>query len=117
MPTHIEEYDSAIALQREGKTEEAIERLKAILEEKPDYALAHSALSVFYQKLDKLDPAVEHARKAAELEPEDPFSFTALSLVCQKAGNLEEAEVAMAQAHRTAFEAQRKAREEQNEEG
>lgn len=116
MPTHIDEYDSAIALQREGKIEEAIERLKAILEEKPDYALAHSALSVFYQKLDQLGPAVDHAKKVAELEPEDPFSFTALSLVCQKAGRIEEAEEAMGQAHKAAFEIQRKAREEQGKE-
>ena len=113
MPTHIEEYDSAIELQRSGKTDEAIERLKAILEKKPDYALAHSALSVFYQKLDQLDAAIEHANTVAKLEPEDPFSFTALSLVCQKAGRLEEAEEAMAQAHKAAFEVQRKAREEQ----
>ena len=116
MPTHVEEYDSAIELQRSGKTEEAIERLKAILDKKPDYALVHSALSVFYQKLDQLDAAVEHAEKVAALEPEDPFSFTALSLVCQKAGRLGEAEEAMAQAHRAAFAIQRKAREEQGEE-
>lgn len=113
MATHIEQYDCAIELEREGKIEEAIERLKAIVEKNPEYALAYSALSVFCQKQGRLDGAVEHARKVTELEPEDPFSFTALSLVCQKAGLLSEAEEAMANAHKAAFAIQRKAREEQ----
>ena len=116
MATRIQEYDSAVELQRRGNIEEAIERLKTIVEEEPDYALAHSALSVYYQKQNKLDLAVEYAKKVAELEPEDPFSFTALSLVCREAGLLGEAEEAMAEAHKVTFEMQRKAREAQENE-
>lgn len=98
MPTIDEQYDAAIALQQAGDLDGAIAQLEAILGEKPDFALAHAALGVFYGKLDRHGEAVEHARKVCELEPEDPFSFMALSLTCQKAGLRADAEAAMAEA-------------------
>ena len=91
-------YDEAIELKEAGKLEEAADKLKELIVQVPDYALAHAGLGVFCGKLDRHDDAVEHARKVCELEPEDPFSFMALSMICQKAGRLAEAEQAMAQA-------------------
>jgi len=91
-------YDDAIQLQEAGNLQEAVTKLEGLLADEPDYALAHTALSVFYGKLDRHDEAVEHAKKVCELEPEDPFSYMAMSLTCQKAGNRVEAEQAMAQA-------------------
>ena len=98
MSTNVEMYDEAIALQGEGKVEEAIGKLQDLLKDDPDYALAHAALSKFYSLLDNHDKAVEHAKKVCELEPEDSFSFVAMSMICQKADRMEEAEQAMAQA-------------------
>jgi predicted Zn-dependent protease len=100
-------YDEAIDLQREGKAEEAIGRLGALLEQEPDYALAHAALSVFYSKLEKHDEAVEHGRRVCELEADDPFSFVAMSLICQKAGQMAEAEHALVQASMAEMAARR----------
>ena len=113
MSTKVERYDEAIALKSNGKDDEALAKLEALAQEEPDYALAHSALSVFYGKMDRLDEAIEHAQKVCELEPGDPFSFVAKSLVCQKAGKLAEAEDAMAQARQVEFAAQQAAQEEE----
>lgn len=100
MPTVDESYDEAIALQEKGDIDAAIAKLESVLAESPDHALSHSALSVFYGKLERFDEAVDHARRVCELEPDDSFSFVALSLVCQKAGRLAEAEDASMQARR-----------------
>ena len=98
MTTRVEMYDEAIALQGEGKVEEAIGKLHDLLKEAPDYALAHAALSKFHSLLENHGEAVEHAKKVCELEPEDSFSFVAMSMICQKADRMAEAEQAMVQA-------------------
>ncbi|HID76288.1 MAG TPA: hypothetical protein EYP56_09870 [Planctomycetaceae bacterium] len=95
MPTIHERYDEAIAMQQQGDLEGAVGKLHELLEDEPDYALAHAALSVFYSKMEKHDEAVQHARKVCDLESADPFSYIALSLICQKAGLIGEAEHAM----------------------
>ena len=95
MLTVDQRYDEAIDLQQAGKLEEAVGKLEALVDEQPDYALGHAALSVFYGKLGRHDDAVEHARKVCELEPDDPFSFMSMSLICQRAGRLPEAEQAL----------------------
>jgi predicted Zn-dependent protease len=99
MASEVERYDEAIQLQQSGQLDEAVAKLEQLAADHPGYALAHAALSVFYQKLDRNDEAVEHAGKVCELEPEDPFSFVAMSTICQKAGRIEEAEKALARAH------------------
>ena len=96
MPTVEELYDQAIELKESGDSEGAVGKLEELLAENPDYALAHTALSVFLEKLDRKDEAVEHAKKVCELEPEDPFSHMAMSIICQKAGRMTEAEQALA---------------------
>jgi predicted Zn-dependent protease len=95
MSTVDQRYDEAIQLQQQGKLEEAVGKLTALAAEVPDYALAHSALSVFYGKLDRHDEAIEHAKRVCELEPDDSFSFMSMSLICQRAGRLAEAEQAL----------------------
>ena len=93
-----QEYDEAIKLKEAGKLEDAVGKLEALVDQAPDYALAHAGLSVFYSKLDRHDDAIEHAQKVCELEPEDPFSYMSMSMVCQKAGRTTEAEQALNQA-------------------
>jgi Flp pilus assembly protein TadD len=98
MPTNEEMYAEAEKLKDEGKLEEAVARLREIIEQDDRYALAHSALAVVCGRLGKHDEAVRHAQIVCELEPDDPFSFTALSVTCQRAGLIPEAEDAMARA-------------------
>jgi Flp pilus assembly protein TadD len=105
MATVDELYDEAIAIQQRGDIAQAIERLHKLVEQDPSFALAHSALSVFYSRQDEHAMAVSHAQKVCDLEPSDPFSFVALSLVCQKAGQIAEAEQAMMRARQAQFAA------------
>jgi len=98
MSTSDAMYDQAIEMQQKGDLEGAVASLRRLIEQDPDFALAHSALSAFYSRTEQYDQAIEHAMKVCELEPEDPFSFIALSLICQKAGRIMEAERAMMQA-------------------
>ena len=91
-------YDEAIELQQADKLHEAVAKLEGVAESHPDFALAHSALAVFYGKLDRHEEAVREAAKVCELEPDDPFSFMAMSMICQKAGQIPAAEQAMSQA-------------------
>jgi Flp pilus assembly protein TadD len=107
MPTKEQMYDEAIELQQSDKLTEAVRKLEALVAQEPNYALAHSALSVFHGKLEQPDKAVEHAKKACELEPDDPFCFVALSLICQKAGRIAEAEQALMKARQVEFTARK----------
>lgn len=106
MPTIDQMYDEAIDLEQNGGLEEAVGKLQELLQRDPNYALAHSALSVFFGKLEDFDKGIEHAAKVCELEPDDSFSFVGLSLICQKAGRLTEAENAMMQARQVQIAAQ-----------
>lgn len=91
-------YDEADKLKEEGKLEEAVELLRTIIQQDPNFTLAHLAIAKHLTGLGKAEEAVAHAQKAVELEPEDPFSYTQLSVICQRAGLINEAEEAKAQA-------------------
>jgi predicted Zn-dependent protease len=91
-------YDEAEKLKDAGKLDEARDLLAQLVQQYPDYALAHSSLAVIYRKLGQPREAIQHAQKVCELEPNDPFSFTALSVEFQRAGLIPEAEDAMARA-------------------
>lgn len=98
MPTPDDAYAAAEKLKDDGKLDEAVAALEAVVAEHPEFALAHSALSAWCTRLERHEQAVEHARRVCELEPNEPFSFTALSVACMKAGKIPEAEDALARA-------------------
>jgi Flp pilus assembly protein TadD len=108
MPAIEDRYDEAIALKEAGNLEEAVAKLESLVQDAPDYALAHAGLSVFYSKQESHEQAVEHAQRVCELDPDDPFSYMSMSLICQKAGLLAQAEQALAQAMEKQWAAQRK---------
>jgi Flp pilus assembly protein TadD len=98
MPTNEALYSEAERLKDEGKLEEAVAVLEQLLAGDPNFALAHSALAVYYGRLRRHDDAIRHGLKVCELEPNEPFSFTAMSVTFQRAGKIPEAEEAMARA-------------------
>jgi Flp pilus assembly protein TadD len=98
MSTTTELYDEAVKLKDAGKLDDAVAKLNEILAMEPNYALAHSALSIYLGRLGRHQEAVAHAHKVCELEPNDPRSFTALSVVCVRAGLIQQAEDAKAKA-------------------
>ncbi|MCL2119948.1 MAG: tetratricopeptide repeat protein [Planctomycetaceae bacterium] len=91
-------YDEAIARHRSGDTDAAIEMLRQLLSQNPNYSLAHNALGVLYSRQGKVDQAIEHAKRVCEIDPDDTFGFTILSTLCIKNGRREEAEEALMKA-------------------
>ena len=98
MPTKEQIYDEGDKLKDSGLLPEAVAKYHEALALDPNFALAHSALSLAYGRLGQHPEAIQHALKVCELEPSDTFSFTALSVVCQRAGKITEAEDALARA-------------------
>ena len=78
-------YDEADKLKDDGKNDEAVEKLNAVLAEDENYTLAHLALAVLYGRINKHEDAVRHGQKACELESEEAFNFTAMSVTYQRA--------------------------------
>lgn len=93
-------YDEANRLKGEGKLQEAVDKLREILEIDENYVLAHTALAVHLQKLGFNEEALKHARRVVELEPNDPFSHAQLSVISQRCGRIADAEDALAHSQR-----------------
>jgi tetratricopeptide (TPR) repeat protein len=62
-------FDRAVALQQQGKFEEAVAEYRALLKRKPDYAEAHANLGVALTRLGRFDEAVASYETAARLNP------------------------------------------------
>lgn len=109
MATASERYDEAIQIQQTGDLEGAVAKLRQLIADEPNFALAHTALSVFLSKLERHEEALAHAEKVCELEPEDPFSYMSKSILSQKANRRPEAEAAMSKAMEKQWAAHRPA--------
>ena len=99
-------YNEAESLKDDGKFEEAIAKLKELLEQDDTHVLPPLALAVVLGQVNNHDDAVKHAQRACELEPTEAFNFTALSVTSQRAWAgtqrqeyIQLAEDAMARAH------------------
>ena len=107
MPTASERYDEAIQLQQAGDLSGAVGKLEQLIADVPGFALAHTALSVYYGKLGRHEEALSHANKVCELEPNDPFSYMSKSILSQRADRRPEAEAAMSMAMEKQWAARR----------
>lgn len=80
-----QQYNDVEKLIDDEKFEDAIEGLKAIIEQDDSFVLGHLALARVYTKTGQHAEAISHGEKACELEPSDPFNFTAMSVTYQRA--------------------------------
>lgn len=101
-----EMYKEATALKDKGDMEGATAKLEEIVAIDSTYAVAHSALAVYYQQMGRAREAIAHAETVVELQPKDPFSYTQLSVICQRCGRIQEAEEAMARSRQMQFGSQ-----------
>jgi len=108
-------YDEAIAKQRSDDPDAAIEQLRQLLAQSPNYLLAHNALGVLYNRQGKIDQAIEHAKRVCEIDPDDAFGYTILSTLCLKNGRREEAEEALMKVNELRYAAWHKFRAERKE--
>ncbi|ROR29741.1 type IV pilus biogenesis/stability protein PilW [Inmirania thermothiophila] len=79
-----------IAYLREGKLEQALDRLQRAIAADPGNATAHSALGVVYERMGREAEADRHYRRAVELAPEDPNALNNLGrFLCARGGREE----------------------------
>ena len=84
MTNVAERYNAAEKLKDQGKSEEAIAALEALVADEPDHVLSHLTLGRLYTLSAQFEKAIAHGVKACQLEPNEPFNFTALSLTYQR---------------------------------
>ncbi|MGF6769826.1 tetratricopeptide (TPR) repeat protein [Paraburkholderia sp. GAS199] len=84
-------YYRALALQVEGKIEDAAPVYRRVLELKPDHAFAHANLGALARNLDALDDAERHLRRAIALAPDQLGARANLATVLLSVGRYEEA--------------------------
>ena len=105
-PTALEQYDACIDLQRAGEIAQAMETLRQITADFPDFALAYNALAAFHKKMNEMEVAIEYMEKYCALEPNDPFGYSVLSAYYIAAGQRTQAEEALGRASELRFKAQ-----------
>jgi len=85
-------HREAIYLADEGRIDEAILKLEALLEQHRDFALAHNDLAVLYLKRDDLQRSLQHQEEAVRLKPSSiVFKKNLADLLCVGFGRFEEA--------------------------
>ena len=104
--TALEQYDHCIELQRAGEVAQAMEMLRKLTAEYPDFALAYNALAAFYKKANDMEAALENMEKYCALEPNDPFGHSVLSAYYIATGQRTQAEEALGRAGELRFKAQ-----------
>src|SRR5208282_4385946 len=92
MPSQQEQFDEAMFEFSTGNADGAIERLRAILAQEPDYFDAQLSLGGAYYAKGDYAAAIAEGHKAERLRPHDQLVHTNLSRAYMKAGDKKTAE-------------------------
>jgi tetratricopeptide (TPR) repeat protein len=84
-------YNLGIALNDQGKTDEAIDHYQQAIELRPRYAEAHYNLGRLLAQKGRLDDAVSHYEKALEINPADAEARNNLGVTLFGIGRVDEA--------------------------
>src|SRR5947208_9708157 len=87
-----EQYDEAMLQFSRGEYDDAIAKLKRVLEVQPDHFDAQLALGMAYYRKGDYSAAIAEGKKAERLRPHDQLVHTNLSLFHMKAGDKATAE-------------------------
>ena len=92
------EYEKAIDLFGQGRADDAVSALEALIAREPAFADAYESLGMILYRTGKIDDAIRWTEKLAALRPEDPMAHTNLSIFYMKKGMKEKAEEEKARA-------------------
>ena len=93
-------YDEALVLFKEGKLQEAIRHLEALLGETPSFEDGYEALAICYSRVNRLGEAVETAKKWICLNPQSKMAHVNLSRFYAALGMIADAEHEQGEARR-----------------
>jgi tetratricopeptide (TPR) repeat protein len=94
----VDMYLDAVKLREQGQDEPAVRKLRAVVEQTPDFVLAYSELGKAHLALRQPEPAVEAFRKAAELDPWSFQNHMDMAQTCRDLGRFAEAARSFARA-------------------
>jgi type IV pilus assembly protein PilF len=81
-----------IGYMRQGRYEDALEKLQKAEQAKHDYADVHSALAMVYERMLEYDKAGHHYRKAIDLKPEDGAHYNNYGVFLCRQGEYKKAD-------------------------
>ncbi|MCG6968383.1 MAG: type IV pilus biogenesis/stability protein PilW [Gammaproteobacteria bacterium] len=90
-----------IGYMRQGRYEDALEKLQKAVEAKRDYADVHSALALVYERLLEYDKAGHHYREAIDLAPHDGGNYNNYGVFLCRQGEYKKADKYFAKAIET----------------
>lgn len=80
-----------LAYMRQGRFEQALDRLTKAVKQDPGYAEAHSVLAILYHRLGQMDDAERHYRRSVILAPDDSAMLNNYGQFLCERGKLDEA--------------------------
>jgi tetratricopeptide (TPR) repeat protein len=83
--------EEALKLKSQGSSEQAIERLRVVIQDAPGHLIAHVTLGVMLTDMARLDEAAEVYRSLLSARPGAPGGHYGLAYVALAQGNVEEA--------------------------
>jgi type IV pilus assembly protein PilF len=81
-----------VGYMRQGRYEDALEKLQKAEQAKSDYADVHSALAMVYEHLLEYDQAGHHYRRAIDLKPEDGAHYNNYGVFLCRQGEYKKAD-------------------------
>jgi len=84
-------YNLGLALDREGRSDDAIAHFREALRINPDHAEAHNNLGVALEKVGRTDEAITHYTEALRLRPNYALAHNNIGVSLKKLGRMEEA--------------------------
>ena len=84
-------YNLGTALDKEGRTDDAIKHYQEALRIKPDYAEAHNNLGIALDKKGRIDDAISHYQEALRIEPDNAEAHNNLGIDLARKGNIDAA--------------------------
>ena len=82
-------YNLGTALDKEGRTDDAIKHYQEALRIKPDYAEAHNNLGIAFDKKGRIDDAINHYQEALRIEPDNAEAHNNLGIDLARKGNID----------------------------
>ena len=85
------DYDRAQDLLEQGRLNDAVKLLEAVVEQAPELSVPRIDLAIAYHRMDDLEAAEEHLLKVLEINPQHPIALNELGIIYRKTARFAEA--------------------------
>ena len=85
------DYDRAHDLLEQGRLNDAVKLLEAVVEQAPELSVPRIDLAIAYHRMDDLEAAEGHLLKVLEINPQHPIALNELGIIYRKTARFAEA--------------------------